>query len=164
MPTAEAPAPTSTPAAEIALPNVSGNPYPEPPPQATVTPDATGTAMIGEHTLALLVVTTPETRAQGLMFVRELPQDTGMLFVFPEDAQQSFWMRNTFIPLSVAFLDAEGRILNIADMQPLDDQTFHTSAGPARYALEVNQGWFAARQIEAGAAVQLTLPAGLAPR
>ncbi|HWQ13781.1 MAG TPA: DUF192 domain-containing protein, partial [Roseiflexaceae bacterium] len=151
--------PTATPAAVIALPGVSGPPAAAP--EATVVPDAEISGVVGQHTLRLQVVATPETRARGLMFYRSLPEDAGMLFVFPADGQHAFWMRNTFIPLSVAFLDAEGRILNIADMQPLDEQTFHQAAGPARYALEVNQGWFAARGIGPGAVVEFTLPAGL---
>jgi uncharacterized membrane protein (UPF0127 family) len=157
----------ATPAAEaastsaIALPNVEG---PALGADATVVPDATIAATVGGQTLNLQVVASPETRQQGLMFYRELPQDAGMLFVFPTDGELSFWMRNTLIPLSVAFLDADRRILNIADMQPLDDRTFHRSSGPARYALEVNQGWFAARGIEPGAVVEFTLPPDLAVR
>jgi uncharacterized membrane protein (UPF0127 family) len=149
---------TSAATSVVALPAVEGGAG------ATVVPDATIAATIGEERLELQVVATPETRAQGLMFYSELPQSAGMLFVFPQDSQQSFWMRNTFIPLSVAFLDAERRILNIEDMQPLDEQTFHNSAGPARYALEVNQGWFAARGIGPGAVVEFTLPPDLAVR
>jgi uncharacterized membrane protein (UPF0127 family) len=127
----------------------------------TVVPDAEIEATVGGHALRLRVVATPEKRAAGLMFYRELPDDLGMLFVFPVDQELSFWMRNTLVPLSVAYLDAERRILNVEDMQPLDEQTFHRSAGPARYALEVRQGWFAARGIGAGAVVEFTLPAGL---
>jgi uncharacterized membrane protein (UPF0127 family) len=155
--------PTTTPAAVIALPDISGPP-PTSAPESTVIPDAEITATIGEHALRLQVVANPETRAQGLMFYRSLPEDMGMLFVFPADAAHTFWMRNTFVPLSVAFLDAERRILNIADMQPLDEQTFHQAAGPARYALEVNQGWFAARGIAPGAVVEFMLPEGLEVR
>jgi len=73
----------------------------------------------------------------------------GMVFVFPEDARHCMWMRNTFLPLSVAFLDAEARIINIEDMQP-QTETSHCAAAPARFALEMNIGWFAERGIQAG--------------
>jgi uncharacterized protein len=157
------PEPTATPVAVIALPGVSGGPAASDV-EATVVPDAEITATAGGEALRLLVVADPEKRARGLMFYRSLPDDLGMLFVFPSDAPLSFWMRNTYIPLSVAYLDSERRILNIADMQPLDEQTLHRSAGPARYALEVNQGWFAARNIAPGAVVEFTLPPDLVVR
>jgi uncharacterized protein len=155
---------TATPVNVVVLPGVEGSGAPGDNVEATVVPEATTSATVNGQSLALQVVASPETRARGLMFYRELAQDAGMLFVFPVDGQQSFWMRNTFVPLSVAFLDAERRIINIADMQPLDDQTFHVSAGPARYAIEVNQGWFAARGIEPGAVVEFTLPPDLEVR
>jgi uncharacterized membrane protein (UPF0127 family) len=87
------------------------------------------------------------------MHRRMLPENRGMLFVFREPAQQSFWMMNTYIPLSIAFIDERGAILNIADMKPLTTDP-HPSAGPAKYALEMNQGWFAKRGIKRGAVVQ----------
>ncbi|HMO57289.1 MAG TPA: DUF192 domain-containing protein [Roseiflexaceae bacterium] len=145
----------------IALPGLSGGGDREPAtaiPGPTVTPNAIGSATINSYRLSLLIVADPATRGQGLMYFGSLADDSGMLFVFPGDSTLSFWMRNTAIPLSIAFLDANGRILNIADMQPFDDQTFHTSAGPARYALEVNQGWFAERGITAGDQVVIELP------
>jgi uncharacterized protein len=114
---------------------------------------------INGHSLTVELASTPEQRQIGLMNRESMPDTTGMLFVFPSDQQLSFWMRNTRIPLSIAFLDANRVILNIADMQPLDDQTFHMSNGPARYALEVNQGWFAAKGIKAGDMVSFTIPA-----
>jgi hypothetical protein len=114
---------------------------------------------IGEHVLQVELATTPEERAQGLMFREDLPPDGGMLFVFPSSAPRSFWMQNTPLPLSIAFLDEEGRILNIAQMEPLDTGPRYRSAGPARYALEVHQGWFAERGIEAGDRCRFELPA-----
>jgi len=95
------------------------------------------------------VVATPEARARGLMFRPGLPENAGMLFVFPRAERQCMWMQNTRIPLSVAFLDAAGRILNIAEMAP-ETRTLHCSAGPARYAVEMNAGWFARRGGQAG--------------
>ena len=86
---------------------------------------------------------------QGLMFREKLGRDDGMLFIFDEPAYQAMWMKNTLIPLSVAYLDAQGTILNILDMEPqtLDS---HMSAGPAIYAIETNKGWFAAKKLKAG--------------
>lgn len=127
-------------------------------------PEAQIPLQIGGASLTALVVATPETRARGLMFYRELPDDLGMLFVFPFDSLGSFWMRNTYVPLSVAFLDSERRVLNIADMQPLDEQTQHFPVSPARYALEMRQGWFAERGIGPGAVVEFTLPSDLVVR
>jgi uncharacterized membrane protein (UPF0127 family) len=88
-------------------------------------------------------------RALGLMHRTALAPNGGMVFVFEQDAIHCMWMKNTLIPLSVAFLDGKGTILNIADMQPQSEQT-HCAARPARYALEMTQGWFAQRGIRAG--------------
>lgn len=89
------------------------------------------------------------TRTVGLMNRFSLRTDHGMLFVFAESQPLAFWMRNTFIPLSIAYIDSKGVILNIADMKPKDEST-HPSAGPALYALEMKQGWFRERGIVAG--------------
>jgi len=112
----------------------------------------TTTLKIGGHALKVEVVRTDEQRARGLMFREKLGRDDGMLFVFDEPAYHSMWMRNTLIPLSVAFVDAKGVILNILDMEPqtLDS---HMSAGPSIYAIETNKGWFAAKRIKAGDSV-----------
>lgn len=90
------------------------------------------------------------SRMQGLMQRRSMPAQQGMLFVFPELAPHCMWMRNTFIPLSVAFIDREGRVINIEDMQPQTEDN-HCAARPARFALEMNRGWFAAKGIKPGA-------------
>ena len=88
---------------------------------------------------------------KGLMGRTALAEDAGMLFVYPEERELSFWMKDTLIPLSIAFMDAEGRIVDIQDMKPLDDKPPHyTSAEPARYALEVNEGFFDERGVEVG--------------
>jgi uncharacterized membrane protein (UPF0127 family) len=85
-----------------------------------------------------------------------LPEDRGMLFVFGREQVLSFWMRNTHIPLSIAYIDSEGRIVDIQDMKPLDDDPPHyVSAEPVRYALEVNQGFFEERGIEVGDRAEL---------
>ena len=92
-------------------------------------------------------------RQLGLMYRNFLPQDSGMLFSFPNSEERSFWMKNTYIPLSIAYLDSEGRILNIEDMEP-QDLTGIRSSGPAMFALEANKGWFQDRGISAGDIVQ----------
>lgn len=104
---------------------------------------------------------TSEARQTGLMHRESMPEQRGMVFVFTFDAQHCMWMRNTLIPLSVAFLDADGTILNVADMEPLDE-TSHCAVAPARFALEMNQGWFDTRGIEAGDVIGgvEALPAG----
>ena len=109
----------------------------------------TTTLRLGPHPLKVEVVRTDEERARGLMFREKLDRDAGMLFIFDEPAYHSMWMKNTLIPLSVAFVDAQGTILNILDMEPqtLDS---HMSAGPSIYAIETNKGWFAAKSIKAG--------------
>ncbi|MBL8423846.1 MAG: DUF192 domain-containing protein [Candidatus Accumulibacter phosphatis] len=88
-------------------------------------------------------------RMQGLMHRRSMPANHGMLFVFAQAARHCMWMRNTLLPLSVAFLDDEGRILNIEDMQPQTEDN-HCAAKTARYALEMNLGWFANKGIKPG--------------
>ena len=104
---------------------------------------------IAGHTLRVEVAATIEQRMQGLMFRNKLARNDGMVFVFDEPGYHAMWMKNTPLPLSVAFVDGEGRILNIADMEPhtLDQ---HAAAGPARYAIETNKGWFAERRIKPG--------------
>jgi hypothetical protein len=101
------------------------------------------------------------TRMEGLMHRKAMEPNAGMVFVFEEDAAHCMWMKNTLIPLSVAFIDNSGTILNIADMQPQSEQT-HCAAKPARFALEMNKGWFAQRGIKAGA--KLRGLENLAPR
>lgn len=91
---------------------------------------------------------------RGLMERTELAEDAGMLFVFDREEPRSFWMRNTLIPLSIAYIASDGRIVDIQDMQPLDE-TSHPSVEPAQYALEVNQGFFAERGIEVGNEVEI---------
>ena len=104
---------------------------------------------ISGHTVTAEVAHTPMARAKGLMYRDALDENSGMLFIFPQADRYSMWMLNTRIPLSVAFVDDKGIILNIADMTPHTKIT-HRSAGLAKYALEVNQGWFSARGIKAG--------------
>jgi len=104
---------------------------------------------VAGHALRAEVAATVEQRMKGLMFREKLGTNDGMLFVFDEPGYHAMWMKNTPLPLSVAFVDGEGRILNIIDMEPhtLDQ---HAAAGPARYAIETNKGWFAQRRIKPG--------------
>ncbi len=95
------------------------------------------------------VAATPQQRERGLMQRDALPANGGMLFVFEQAGRHCFWMRNTPLPLSIAFADTSGRIINLADMQPLTD-TFHCASADARYALEVAQGGFQRRGIVPG--------------
>lgn len=103
----------------------------------------------GIHRIGAEVAATDSARQQGLMHRRSMPPQEGMLFVLQEAAPFCMWMRNTFIPLSVAFLDEKGVILNIADMTPQSDVS-HCAKGPAKFALEMNRGWFAERRIAPG--------------
>jgi len=108
---------------------------------------------INGHKLAVEVASTDPTRTEGLMHRRVLPENRGMLFVFRDTALHAMWMMNTHIPLSVAFLDSTGVIINIEDMEPHTRDT-HPAAKPAKYALEVNRGWFRKRGIKPGARVE----------
>ncbi len=118
----------------------------------------TTTLTIGNQKVIAEVAATPEQRSTGLMYRFSLKPDHGMIFVFESAEQQAFWMKNTYIPLSIAFIGGDGRILNVADMAPQDERT-HWSNGPARYALEMRKGWFAEHRISAGDRVE-GLPAG----
>jgi hypothetical protein len=103
----------------------------------------------GMHVIRAEVASTLLQQQIGLMHRRTLGANEGMLFVYDSAAPRCFWMRNTLLPLSIAFVDDDGTIVNIADMQPLNDQS-HCSARPVRFALEMNQGWFAKRGIGPG--------------
>jgi len=103
----------------------------------------------GMHLIHAEVAADMGSRMQGLMHRKSMATNSGMIFIFDEASQQCMWMKNTFIPLSVAFLDERGTILNIEDMKPQTEES-HCSTGPARYALEMNQGWFVQRGIKAG--------------
>lgn len=104
---------------------------------------------IGVHLIRAEVATSDDERARGLMFREKMGTNEGMVFRFPEARKVCMWMKNTVLPLSVAFLDEDGRIINIEDMQP---QTLDAHCGnkPARYALEMNQGWFKQRNVKPG--------------
>ncbi len=104
----------------------------------------------GMHLISAQVAATPDQRSIGLMHRQEMPTNEGMLFAFEQAGVQCFWMKNTLLPLTAAFVADDGTIINLADMKPqtLDS---HCSAQPVRYVLEMNQGWFVKRGIQAGA-------------
>jgi uncharacterized membrane protein (UPF0127 family) len=106
----------------------------------------------GMHVIKAEVATTPAQREQGLMFREKMGPNEGMLFIFEGPASVCMWMKNTLLPLSVAFMDEHGKIVNIEDMKPqtLDS---HCSAKLVRYALEMNQGWFRQKGIKPGSAI-----------
>ena len=105
------------------------------------------------HEILAEVANKPATRMSGLMFRRELGTDTGMLFVFPDVAPRAFWMKNTLIPLSVAFIDEKGVIENILEMPPETLEGF-PSKGPAKFVLEMNAGWFGKNELKPGDVVE----------
>ncbi|MEF8793714.1 DUF192 domain-containing protein [Thiohalorhabdus sp.] len=114
------------------------------------------------------VAATADSRTTGLSGRDRLGPNRGMLFVWNRSARRRFWMKGTRIPLSIAFLDKRGRIINIHRMppppsgRPQDGYRRYPSHGPARFALEVNRGWFSAHGIEAGSRCHFRLPAGIA--
>lgn len=103
----------------------------------------------GMHRIDTQVAASPEQRSTGLMFRKEMPQHEGMLFVFEQAAVQCFWMKNTLLPLTAAFVGDDGVIVNLADMKPQTTDS-HCSSRPVRFVLEMNQGWFAKKGIKAG--------------
>jgi hypothetical protein len=116
--------------------------------QAQRLPTAQLTA--GIHLITAEVAATDPTRTRGLMFRQSLPPNHGMLFIFDSKSVHCMWMRNTLIPLSVAFVEDDGSIVNIEDMQPHDESS-HCAKQPVRYALEMTQGWFTQKGVGPGA-------------
>ncbi len=107
---------------------------------------------IGIHVVQAELAITPEQQATGMMFRTAMGTNEGMLFVNDEPGVRCFWMRNTLLPLTIAFIADDGTIVNLADMAPKSEQS-HCSAQPVRFALEMNQGWFAKRGIKPGARI-----------
>ncbi|MBB3119646.1 DUF192 domain-containing protein [Pseudoduganella violacea] len=111
----------------------------------------TTTLSAGMNLIKAEVATTDPQRAQGLMFRETMAPNAGMVFVFDAPATQCMWMKNTLLPLSVAFIDAEGKIVNIEDMQPQTLDSHCSAKGvPVMYALEMNLGWFKQKNIKPG--------------
>jgi hypothetical protein len=112
---------------------------------------------LGSKTIRAEVAQTAAAQARGLMYRRDLGWNKGMLFVYEDEKILSFWMENTFVPLSIAFLDPDGQILHIAHMEPLS-KTSHRSPTKALYALEMNQGWFEKEGVRVGDRAEFELP------
>jgi uncharacterized membrane protein (UPF0127 family) len=110
--------------------------------------------VLGSDTVFAEVAATAEERRDGLMYREDLPEGTGMLFVFPDEAMRSFWMSNTYLPLDIAFISSNNRVVDIKQMEP-EDTDLTDSDAPAMYALEVIQGWFEAQGIEVGTEAQI---------
>jgi uncharacterized protein len=108
---------------------------------------------ISEVSLKVEIADTPQASENGLMFRDSLPEGQGMLFIFEQPKKASFWMKNTKIPLSIAFIDSAGKILEIKSMNPLDETVVPSGSDQVAYALEVNQGWFARHAISNGAKI-----------
>ncbi len=104
----------------------------------------------GMHQITVQIAQTTAQRTIGLMFRKEMPAVEGMLFIFEQASMQCFWMKNTFLPLTAAFVADDGEIVNLADMKPHSESP-HCSTKPVRYVLEMNQGWFAKKGIKPGA-------------
>ena len=108
------------------------------------------------QTLNIEVAATPEERAQGLMGYESLPANSGMLFDFQGDVSSEFWMKDTSIPLSIAFVDSSGKIISIQDLEPFDETPVKPQ-GEYRYAIETNRGWFSAHGITPGFRVSIDI-------
>jgi uncharacterized protein len=118
---------------------------------------------IRKKVLSVEVADHPAAQERGLMFRKKLEENSGMLFVFEEERTLSFWMKNTFIPLSIAYINSKKVIVDIQDMTPVPlgstlEPRSYPSKKPARYALEVNQGWFSKNKVQVGDQVKFTLP------
>jgi len=120
-----------------------------------------GTISIKGYSLTVELAITPSARNCGLSHRDELPENHGMLFIFPVLRHREFWMKDTRIPLSLAFLDKSGQIISIQKMAPMQIHEKYHSLHPVRYALEVNQGWFKKHCIEVGDIVEVNLPLAL---
>jgi uncharacterized membrane protein (UPF0127 family) len=105
---------------------------------------------VGQSVLWVEVADNPRSREQGLMFRKTMPGDEGMLFIFEHPQMQSFWMKNTYLPLDIAFISEQGVIINIRTMKPLDEGPRYRSLAPALYVIETNAGWFEQNGIKAG--------------
>lgn len=116
------------------------------------------TISVKGFTLVAELASTPDTRRCGLSNRANLPDNYGMLFIYPNVRSSTFWMKNTFIPLSIAFIDDSKRIVSIQHMTPIQTDERYRSPMPVRYALEVNRGWFERHGISVGDVVEMKLP------
>ena len=115
--------------------------------------------IIGSDTVRVEIASTPDQREVGLKYRDEVPEGTGMLFVFQAESVQSFWMMDTYVALDIAYIDAKFRIVDIQQMEPLTTD-LHTGARPAMFILEVRKGWFEERGVRVGEGVELIFSGG----
>ena len=108
---------------------------------------------IAQHLIQAEVASTPSSQQLGLMYRKSMPEQNGMLFIFDQKAGHCFWMKNTLIPLSIAFIDDDGKIVNIEEMQAQTEEN-HCPTKPIRFALEMNSQWFQKKQINSGKMVE----------
>jgi hypothetical protein len=134
------------------------NPKPQTPSPSSERQHQSAELRIKDARIFAEVVTRPEDRNLGLMFRRSMAQDSGMLFVFDTDDFQRFWMKNTLIPLSIAYITRDSLITDILEMAPLDTTTPYLSSRAVRYALEMNSGWFQTRGIKPGDTIRSIPP------
>lgn len=125
-------------------------------PQVRRPPPGSAWVVFGIDTVVAEIARTPDERAEGLMYRDDVPDGTGMLFIFDDSQIRSFWMANTYVPLDIAYMDSSYRIVDIVQMEPLVTDGY-PSSGPAMFALEVRQGWFAEHGISEGASAQVVL-------
>jgi uncharacterized membrane protein (UPF0127 family) len=123
-------------------------------PSAALPPAGSAWVIFGADTVVAEVASTADERAEGLMYREQVPDGTGMLFVFPDNQLRSFWMANTYVALDIAYLDPSFRVVDIVAMEPLVTESYPSRA-PAMYGLEVRQGWFAEEDIRVGAQAEV---------
>lgn len=115
---------------------------------------------VGKRTLTVEIADNDEKRAYGLMFVKKMSKDAGMLFVFDQPEMQSFWMKNTLIPLAIGYFDRENKLIDILEMEPASmlekNLKTYLSTAPAKFALEMNKGWFKENKIKEGAVLKIS--------
>ncbi len=134
------------------VPLHAGGPLPD------AAPDEEPVLRLGGREIRPMIAAATDARTRGLMHRPRLSADDGMLFIYPDDRPLEFWMRNTRIPLSIAFLRSDGVVLNVLEMAPLDEGPRYRSSGPAKYALEMNRGWFDGHGVKAGDRVEIPEP------
>lgn len=110
---------------------------------------------VGESSVDVEIAADPQTRRRGLMKRDKMPESHGMIFMYPTERVLHFWMKNTYLPLSIAFFNDDGVITNIEHMEPLVEEPGATSVVPVKYALEVNRGWFAKHGVKAGSRIEI---------
>jgi len=131
-----------------------------PPESGRRPPPGRAWVIFGADTVVAEVAATAQERERGLMYREEVPDGTGMLFVFQDNLVRAFWMANTYVPLDIAYMDPSYRIVDIVAMEPLVTETYPSKA-PAMFALEVRQGWFAERGISEGDQAAIVFGAGV---